>query len=81
MVDYRTFINEFDSTYDFSIGIPKEKLSDTNKFIIPIDEKIIYKYLAPLSNPHIASAEYIKFKDSNTGKIVLLEKIKKEDTS
>ena len=81
MVDYRTFINEFDSTYDFSIGIPEEKLSDTNKLIIPIDEKIIYKYLAPLSNPHIASAEYIKFKDSNTGKIVLLEKIKKEDTS
>lgn len=81
MVDYRTFINEFDSTYDFAIGYPESQISDTGKYIIGIDEDIIYKYLAPLGNPQTATSEIIKYKDPNTGEIVLLKKIENEQGS
>ena len=81
MVDYRTFINEFDSTYDFAIGYPENQISDTGKYIIGVDEEIVYKYLAPLGNPQTATSEVIKYKDPNTGETVLLKKIEKEHDS
>ena len=81
LVDYRTFINEFDSTYDFAIGYPENQVSDTGKYIIGIDEEIIYKYLAPLGNPQTATSTVIKYKDPNTGETILLKKIEEEETS
>ena len=69
---YRTFVNIFDRNYDFKIGGLTELNPKTGKTEIGIDPETLYKYIAPLSSPFSSSAQIIKYKDSNTGQIVLL---------
>ena len=75
---YRTFVNIFDRNYDFKIGGLTELNPKTGKTEIGIDPETLYKYIAPLSSPFSSSAQIIKYKDSNTGQIVLLQKKEEE---
>lgn len=75
---YRSFVNNFDKTFDFAIGGETRVDEATGKTIIGIAPEVLYKYLAPLTNPRSSSASIIKYKDPNTGKTVLL-KLKKEE--
>ena len=68
--EYRTFINTFDSTYDFRLG---DSDVDPSKTIIEVEEEVVYKYLAPLTSINTATSNVIKYKDLNTGEIVLLQ--------
>lgn len=70
---YRTFINNFDETYDF-VEEGFEQNIDSKKQLIKIDSFSLYKYLAPDSNPYSASSNIIKYKDSVLGQTVLLER-------
>ena len=75
---YRSFVNNFDKTFDFAIGGETHVDETTGKTVIGISPEVLYKYLAPLTNPRSSSASIIKYKDPNTGKTVLL-KLKKEE--
>lgn len=77
-VRYRTFINEFDSKYDFAIDDDNYSDIGSNKEVIPIDISVLAQYLAPLANPKIATAQVIRFKDTETNETVLLKKKPKE---
>jgi hypothetical protein len=67
MIAYRHFIYNFDKNYDFAIGGNTAFNEETGKTVIGIEPAVLYKYLAPLTNPFATSAQIIKYKDSNTG--------------
>lgn len=73
-IRYRTFINEFDSKYDFAINDPDYSEINSAKEIILIDPEILAQYLAPIANPKVARAQIIRFKDTETNETVLLKK-------
>ena len=77
--NYRQFINNFDSTYDFAIGLNPVQDDTSNKILIGISPEILFKYIAPTANPLSATADVIKYRNRNTGTTILLEK--KPDTS
>ena len=70
---YRIFINDFDNTYDFIIAGTNEEIT-SDKVLIPVEEDVLARYLAPLSTPHAATANMIKYRDANVGETVLLKK-------
>lgn len=70
---YRIFINDFDNTYDFIIAGTNEEIT-SDKVLIPVEEDVLARYLAPLSTPHAATANMIKYRDVNVGETVLLKK-------
>ena len=70
---YRSFVNNFDKTFDFAIGGDTHVDETTGKTVIGVAPEVLYKYLAPLTNPRTSSAGVIKYKDPNTGKTVLLK--------
>ena len=76
---YRQFINNFDSTYDFAIGLNPVQDGTSKKILIGISPEILFKYIAPTANPLSATADVIKYRNRNTGTTILLEK--KPDTS
>lgn len=79
MQAYRTFVNMFDSTYDFTTQSFDEnsKINEEGRELIYIDSSTLNLYLAPLSNPFSATSTLIKYKDLNIGETVLLEKEEK----
>jgi hypothetical protein len=70
---YRMFINDFDNTYDFTIADTSEEIT-SDKVLIPVEEDVLARYLAPMSTPHAATADMIKYRDVNVGETVLLKK-------
>jgi hypothetical protein len=71
--NYRRFINNFDSTYDFTTSSAADKtINDDNRTYIKVDKAVLDMYLAPLSNPFSATSKLIKYKDLNKGETVLL---------
>jgi hypothetical protein len=70
---HRTFINMFDSNYDFIFSGLPGKNAETGKYEIVVDLETLYKYLAPNSNPFSSTAGIIKYKDPMTSKTILLE--------
>ena len=82
LIQYRQFINDFDNKYDFVIGEDSIQDTSSNKINIEISEEVICRYLAPISTPRAAVADVIKYKDLNTGQVVLLKrKPSEQDTS
>ena len=79
LTGYRTFINNFDNSFDFAIGGITHVDELTGRTVIGINPEVIYKYIAPLTNPRISHAGVIKYKDPQTGQTILL-KLKKEDS-
>ena len=76
--NYRRFINNFDSTYDFTTSSASDKtVNDDNRTYIKVDKAVLDMYLAPLSNPFSSTSKLIKYKDLNKGETVLL--IKQEE--
>lgn len=74
---YRTFTNAFDRTYDFTI-INAEPL-ETSKISIPIEEAVLYKYLAPMSNIYSATSDIIKYRSYEQGEVILLKRKEDDD--
>lgn len=77
--EYREFINNFDSAYDFVIGVNPVQEETAKRTLIGISPEILFKYIAPTANPLTATADVIKYKNRNTGTTILLER--KPDTS
>lgn len=72
--EYRRFINEIDSEFDFN--------TESNKYEnIQITNSDILLYLSPLTSPFYSNAKFIKYLDKTLGKIVLLHKPEKETES
>lgn len=70
--EYRIFINNIDSKYDFN--------TESDKYEnIQITDEDIKLYLSPLTSPFSSSSKFIKYLDKTLGEIVLLRK-KEKDT-
>lgn len=72
--NYRMFVSNFDSTYDFVIGTDPTQESKSKKILIGISPDVLFKYIAPTTSPFTSTAEIIKYKNRNTGQTVLLER-------
>lgn len=81
LIRYRRFINEFDATYDFVLNEGDYEVS-TSKIPIKVDVEVLAPYLAPtVRKIRHASTKLVKFKNEETGEMILLIKKTKEDPS